>query len=80
MSGRHIYAGGEALTVSRRDLLKGGVAAVTGTAAAALFGQTAAAQAPAGAQTGPGAATSARGGPIFWGNGNAGNRSRVESC
>ena len=40
VSGRHIYAGGEALTVSRRDLLKGGVAAVAGTGAAALFGQS----------------------------------------
>ena len=78
VSGRHIYAGGsEGLTVTRRDVLKSGVAAVAATGAAALFAQPAAAQAPAGAQAagaqGPGAAGNARGGPIFWGNNNVGN-------
>ena len=74
-SGRHIYAGGsEELTVTRRDVLKGGVAAAVATGAAALFGQPIAAQAPAGAGAqAPGAGASARGGPIFWGNNNAGN-------
>ena len=39
-SGRHIYAGGsEELTVTRRDVLKGGVGAAVATGAAALFGQ-----------------------------------------
>jgi S-(hydroxymethyl)glutathione dehydrogenase/alcohol dehydrogenase len=78
VSGRHIYAGGgEDLTVTRRDVLKSGVAALAATGAAALFAQPAAAQVPAGAQAagaqGPGAAGNARGGPIFWGNTNAGN-------
>jgi S-(hydroxymethyl)glutathione dehydrogenase/alcohol dehydrogenase len=79
LSGRHIYAGGsEELTVTRRDVLKGGLAAVAATGAPALFGQPAAAQAPAGAQAAagaqaPGAGGSARGGVIFWGNNNAGN-------
>jgi S-(hydroxymethyl)glutathione dehydrogenase/alcohol dehydrogenase len=74
-SGRHIYAGGsEELTVTRRDVLKGGVTAAVATGAAALFGQPIAAQAPAGAGAqAPGAGASARGGPIFWGNNNAGN-------
>ena len=74
-SGRHIYAGGsEELTVTRRDVLKGGVAAAVATGAAALFDQPIAAQAPAGAGAqAPGAGASARGGPIFWGNNNAGN-------
>jgi S-(hydroxymethyl)glutathione dehydrogenase / alcohol dehydrogenase len=79
LSGRHIYAGGgEELTVTRRDVLRGSIAAVAATGAAALLGQSVAAQAPAGGQAGasapaPPAATSARGGPIFWGNNNAGN-------
>ena len=48
MSGRHIYAGGEQVTVSRRDILRGGAAAVMAGGAAALFAQApAAAQAPA---------------------------------
>ena len=64
VSGQHIYAGGEQLMVSRRDLLRGGAAAVIAGGAAALF-----AQAPAGAQApaAPGPATNA-GGVIFWGN------------
>jgi S-(hydroxymethyl)glutathione dehydrogenase / alcohol dehydrogenase len=79
VSGRHIYAGGsEALTITRRDVLKGSVAAVAATGAAALFGQSVAAQTPAGTQgapgaQAPGAIANARGGPIFWGNNNAGN-------
>jgi S-(hydroxymethyl)glutathione dehydrogenase/alcohol dehydrogenase len=74
VSGRHIYAGGEQPTVSRRDILKGGAAAVMAGGAAALFAQaSAAAQAPAGAQApaAPGVATANRG-VIFWGN-NPGN-------
>jgi S-(hydroxymethyl)glutathione dehydrogenase / alcohol dehydrogenase len=70
LSGRHIYAGGdEQLTITRRDVLKGGVVAA---AATALFGQSASAQAPAGAQSAaappPAVAPNARGGVIFWGN------------
>ncbi len=70
LSGRHLYAGGsEELTVTRRDILKGGVAAAVATGAAALFGQpAAAAQAPGGGQ-----AAAANGAPIFWGNTNIGN-------
>jgi len=79
LSGRHIYAGGsDELTITRRDVLKGGVVAAAATGVAALFGQPAAAQAPAGVQAAagaqaPGGVPSARGGPIFWGNNNAGN-------
>lgn len=79
LSGRHIYSGGgDALTVTRRDVLKGAVTAAAAGGAVALFGQTVAAQAPAGTQAAAGAqappaAVSARGGPIFWGNNNAGN-------
>ena len=79
VSGRHIYAGGsEELTITRRDVLKGSIAAVAATGAAALFGQPVAAQTPAGTQAAagaqaPGAIANARGGPIFWGNNNAGN-------
>jgi S-(hydroxymethyl)glutathione dehydrogenase / alcohol dehydrogenase len=78
LSGRHVYAGGgDELTITRREVLKRGVAAAAATGAAALIGQSAAAQAPAGTQTAaaqaPGAAVSARGGLIFWGNNNAGN-------
>src|SRR5262252_677165 len=79
VSGRHVYAGGnEELTVTRRDVLKRGIAAAAATGAAALLGQAAAAQAPAagggagGAQA-PGAGGNARGGVIFWGNNNNGN-------
>src|SRR5690349_13613053 len=71
LSGRHLYAGGsDELTVTRRDILKGGVATAVAAGAAALFGQQASAQVPAG---GPAPAVDARGGPIFWGNNNAGN-------
>jgi S-(hydroxymethyl)glutathione dehydrogenase/alcohol dehydrogenase len=66
LSGRHIYAGGgDELAVTRREVLKSGVAAVAAAGAAALLGQPAAAQAPV-------AAASARGGLIFWGNSSAG--------
>lgn len=76
VSGRHIYAGGEQLTVSRRDVLKGGAAAVIAGGTAALFaGAASAAQVPTGAQApaaaGGGLATNNRG-VIFWGN-NPGN-------
>src|SRR5262245_15286051 len=78
LSGRHIYAGGpgnnEELTVTRRDLLKGGIAAAVATGAAALFGQApAAAQTAAAGQAGVGAAPVRPGGVIFWGNNNPGN-------
>ncbi|MGE0593963.1 MAG: alcohol dehydrogenase catalytic domain-containing protein [Vicinamibacterales bacterium] len=79
MSGRHLYAGGEeSLTVSRRDVLKQGVAAAAATAAI-LAGRSVAAQAPAGGQAAGAAAQgpapgvgNARGGPIFWGTSGAG--------
>jgi hypothetical protein len=64
LSGRHIYSGGgDALTVTRRDVLKSGVAAA---GAAALFAAPASAQAPVGAQgtgapQGPGVAASVAG-------------------
>jgi S-(hydroxymethyl)glutathione dehydrogenase/alcohol dehydrogenase len=77
LSGQHIYAGGgEDLTVSRHDVLRTGVAAVAAPGAAALFGQTALAQAPGPAQApapAPPPTGGARGGPIFWGNNNQGN-------
>jgi len=74
ISGQHIYAGGEQLTVSRRDLLRGGAAAVVAGGAAALFSQVpAAAQAPAvQAPLPPGFGAAVNGGVIFWGN-NPGN-------
>lgn len=77
VSGRHIYAGGgETLTVTRRDVLKGSVAAVAATGAAALFGDALAAQAPQGAAAAapqaPAGGANARGGPIFWGNSGVG--------
>jgi S-(hydroxymethyl)glutathione dehydrogenase/alcohol dehydrogenase len=75
LSGRHIYAGGrDELAVTRREVLKGGVAAVAAVGAAAMLGPTLAAQAPGGAPgaQAPGGAGSARGGPIFWGNSGAG--------
>ena len=50
VSGQHIYAGGEQLTVSRRDLLRGGAAAVIAGGAAALFAQAPASAQAAGAQ------------------------------
>ena len=70
VSGQHIYAGGEQLTVSRRDLLRGGAAAVVAAAGGArLFAQApGAAQAPAGL-----GAPATPGGVIFWGNNNPGN-------
>ncbi len=79
VSGRHLYADGEdALTVSRRDVLKHGVAAAAATAAI-LAGRSVAAQAPAAGQAAggvpqgpPPGAGNARGGPIFWGNSGAG--------
>src|SRR6185369_12475580 len=78
--GQHIYAGGpgshDELTVSRRDLLRGGAAAVVAGAATALFAQApVGAQAPAAAQppAAPGVNPNANGGVIFWGNGNPGN-------
>jgi hypothetical protein len=75
LSGRHIYAGGrDELTVTRREVLKGGVAAVAAAGAAAMLGPTLAAQGPGGAPAaqGPGGVGGARGGPIFWGNSGAG--------
>ena len=70
VSGQHIYAGGEQLTVSRRDLLRGGVAAAIAGGAAALFAQT-----PAAAQTTPpppGLGATNLGGVVFWGNNTGG--------
>ena len=70
VSGQHIYAGGEQLTVSRRDLLRGGVAAAIAGGAAALFAQT-----PAAAQTPPpppGLGATNLGGVVFWGNNTGG--------
>jgi S-(hydroxymethyl)glutathione dehydrogenase / alcohol dehydrogenase len=78
LSGRHIYAGGsDTLTVTRRDVLRTGLAAVTAAGASALLGDAAAAQAPAGTRAvapaqAPGGGVGARGGPIFWGGGNNG--------
>src|SRR5689334_21941563 len=74
IGGQHIYAGGERTTLSRRDLLRGGAAAVMAGGAAALFSQApVAAQAPAvQAPPAPGFAATANGGVIFWGN-NPGN-------
>jgi len=76
LGGPHIYAGGDQPSVSRRDLLRGGAAAMLAGGAAALFGQApAAAQAPAGGRGGQAPAPApggfggnARGGVIFWGN------------
>lgn len=79
LSGQHIYAGGsDQLTVTRRDVLRGGVAAAVAAGATAMLGRPVAAQAQgaAGAATqapAAGAGANARGGPIFWGNNNVGN-------
>ena len=69
VSGQHVYAGGEELKVSRRDLLRGGAAAMIAGGAAALLAQTPAAAQAAGAQApaAPGLATITPGGVIFWG-------------
>ncbi len=77
VSGRHLYAGGDdVLTVSRREVLKHGVAVAAATAAV-LSGRSVAAQAATqaagGAAQGPApGGGNARGGPIFWGNTGAG--------
>ena len=79
LSGQHIYAGGtDQLTVTRRDVLRGGVAAAVAAGATALLGRPVAAQAQGAAGAAaqapaPGAGGNARGGPIFWGNNNVGN-------
>src|SRR2546429_3876702 len=70
IGGQHIYAGGEQVTLSRRDLLRGGAAAVMAGGAAALFPQApAAAQAPAvQAPPAPGVGATANGGGVFLGD------------
>ena len=76
LSGQHEYAGGNGqLTVTRRDLLRGGAAAVIAGGAAAVVGQaTAAAQGAGGAAPLPRPIWQPfySGGVVFWGN-NIGN-------